>query len=85
MSRLSKAQSMILISGAVLLGRHGHVLSEHEQATVASAGLRFRDKGDAAFITGNEWGVIEPAVRAMQAARAEAERTAKRGIEETVR
>jgi hypothetical protein len=73
-ARLTDSQALTLTSGAVLLGRFGHLLSEHEQELVAAAGRRFRDQGRDAMVTENEWPVILEAVGAMQAARADMER-----------
>ena len=72
MAQLNSNQVITITRAAVLLGGFGHVLSDHDQQLVADVGLRFRKLGRDAHVTDNEWPVIEEAVGAMAAAKADA-------------
>lgn len=77
---LSHEQSVALLRAAVLLGRHGAVLSDFERELVETCILRLRDQGDRATVTSNEWTVIQEAVAGMSAAREDALRGAAKAV-----
>lgn len=73
---VTDAQRLALTRAAVLLGRHGAVLSDFERQLVDDCVHRLRDQGQRMTLTANEWTVIEEAVGAMEASRDDAARNA---------
>ena len=71
MAELTNPQVITITRAAVLLSRFGHVLSDHDQQLIVEIGRRFQRDGRATFVTGNEWPVLEEAVGAMDAVRAD--------------
>lgn len=69
MSLLSNIQVMTITRAVVLATQFTHVISDHELGVVMDVGGRFRRNGRAAFVTANEWPVIEMALGAMEAVR----------------
>lgn len=74
--RLTDEQKVALTRAAVLRGRHGAVLAAFEADLVDSCILRFRDQGDRALLTDNEWRVVQEAVGGMEAVRDDEARNA---------
>lgn len=71
---VTERQERALIRAAAMLGRFGHVLAEFEAGLVRECVERFRDRGDKATLTANEWRVVEESLAGMDAAREDAER-----------
>lgn len=62
---LTDAHVLKVIRAAVLLGRHGEILSEFEAGLVQEVAARFRAFGREAVISEAEWAVLETAIEAM--------------------
>ena len=67
MGQLSDSQAMTLLSAGVLYGRAADVLSDFEREIVADACERFVRQRRHAYVTDNEWPVIERSIEAMRA------------------
>jgi hypothetical protein len=71
MTGLSDNQALALIRVGVLAAGHAAALSAFELALVTEVTDRYLARGRSAWITPNEWTVIEAAIDAMEALRAQ--------------
>ena len=80
---ITSQDKLDLIRMARLIGRHRDVLSNFEAELVDACVLRFRDRGEAMSLTGNERLILCDALQAMdkaKAAMAEADNDAAAGM-----